>query len=58
MELRHARFVVETLHSKLKDGYICEGEGLIDVINAMMSMLHDVVQAAEKGNVNYNDSRP
>lgn len=57
MELRHARFVVETLHDKLKEGYACEGEGLVDVINAMMNMLHDVIQAAEKGNVKYNDTR-
>jgi hypothetical protein len=50
-ELRHARMTVENLHTKLKEGYACEGEGLIDVINAMMNMLHDVVQSAEKHNV-------
>jgi hypothetical protein len=57
LELRHARFVVETLHNKLKEGYVCEGDGLVDVINAMMDMLHDVVQSAEKGNVTVDGTR-
>jgi hypothetical protein len=51
VELRHARMVTEQLHEKLKDGYAVEGDGLIDVINAMMDMLHDIVTTAEKHNV-------
>jgi hypothetical protein len=51
MELRHARMVTTNLHDKLKAGCACEGDGLVEVINAMMSLLHDVVQAAEDHNV-------
>jgi hypothetical protein len=43
--------VVEHLHEKLKEGYAVEGDGLVDVINAMMNMLHDIVTTAEKHNV-------
>jgi hypothetical protein len=51
MELRHARMTIRNLHDKLKEGYACEGDGLVDVINVMMDMLHDIVTTAEKGNV-------
>jgi hypothetical protein len=58
MELRHARMTVENLHDKLKAGYACEGDGLVDVINAMINMLHDVIQSAEKGKVTVDGARP
>jgi hypothetical protein len=56
-ELRHARMVVEQLHEKLKEGYACEGNGLIDVINAMMDMLHDVITTAEKHKVTVDGAK-
>jgi hypothetical protein len=57
MELRHARMTIENLHTKLKEGYAVEGDGLVDVVNAMLSMLHDVVQAAESHNVTVDGSK-
>jgi hypothetical protein len=57
MELRHARMTIENLHAKLMTGCAVEGDGLIEVINAMMSLLHDVVQSAEKHNVTVDGSK-
>jgi hypothetical protein len=57
MELRHARMTIKNLHDKLIEGYACEGDGLVDVINVMMDMLHDIVTTAEKGNVKYNEAK-
>jgi ethanolamine utilization protein EutA (predicted chaperonin) len=56
-DLRHARMTVENLHNKLKDGYYCEGDELVSVINAMMNMLHDVVQAAEEHKVTLDGAK-
>jgi hypothetical protein len=56
-ELRHARWVTINLHDKLKEGYAIEGELLVDVINAMINLLHDVIESAEKHNVTLSGSK-
>ena len=57
MELRHIKRSVETLHTKLKEGYAVEGDELINVINAMLSFLHDVISSAESHNVSLDGKK-
>jgi hypothetical protein len=49
--------VVTNLHEKLKEGYAIEGDGLVEVINAMLALLHDVVTTAEQHNVTLDGSK-